>query len=130
MKKTVITVGLILLSAAGFCGCGRNRELTKISSDDTTLELLQSSELENEPTPSTDSDSNVLSQLTALADTQEEAQEIADLYGIELQSYSYGVATYTTDKNLREIFDLGLENNYPELTPDFENQLHTTQSSE
>lgn len=130
MKKTVIAVGLILLSVAGLTGCGRNRELTKISSDDTTLELLQSSELENEPTPSTDSDSNVLSQLTALADTQEEAQEIADLYGIELKSYSYGVATYTTDKNLREIFDLGLENNYPELTPDFENQLHTTQSSE
>jgi len=121
-KKILVTLGFVLLSAAGLSGCGRNHELTRISSDNTNLELLPDSEPENEISPT--------SQLTALADTQEAAQEIADLYGIELKSFSFGVATYTTDKNLREILDLGLENGYPELTPDFENQLYNTQTPE
>ena len=130
-KKTfIITAGLILLSAVWLSGYGKNRELTRISADDTTLNLPQASEFETELPTSVESVSSKASQLTALADSQETAQEIADLYGIELKSYSYGVATYITDKNLREILELGLENDYPELTPDYENQLYTTQPSE
>ena len=114
MKRTVITVGLVLLFVTGLCGCGWNRELTQKTTDIEvkTVELSDS----NEPT-----------QLMALADTQEAAQEIADLYGIELNSFSNGVATYTTDKNLQELLELGQENGYPELSPDYENKLYTVQ---
>lgn len=65
--------------------------------------------------------------LTALADTLDEAQEIADLYGIELESYSYGVATYRTDKDISELINLGMENDYPTLAPNTKNYLHTAQ---
>lgn len=114
MKKMVFTVGFVLLSVAGLSGCGRNRELTKMTTDIEvkTKELSGS----DEPT-----------QVMALADTQEAAQEIADLYGIELKNFSYGVATYTTDKNLQELLELGQENGYPELSLDYENQLYTVQ---
>lgn len=129
-KALIAAAGLILLSAIGLAGCGKNRELTKMSADTANLNLLQSSGSESGQSSSSDSDTDKSMQLTALADSQEAAQEIADLYGIELKSYSYGVATYTTDKNLQEILDLGQENDYPELTPDHESQLYTTQSSE
>ena len=129
-KSYIVTAGLILLSAIWLSGCGKSQELTRISADDTNLNLPQTSEFETGLSSSVDSVANSSAQLTALADSQEDAQEIANLYGIELKSYSYGVATYTTDKNLREILDLGLENDYPELTPDHESQLYTTQPSE
>lgn len=56
--------------------------------------------------------------LTALADTQEEAEKIADLYGIELKAYSYGVATYVTDKDPEAVIAEGIEKGYPTLVVD------------
>lgn len=56
--------------------------------------------------------------LTALADTQEEAEKIADLYGIELKAYSYGVATYVTDKDPEAVIAEGIEKGYPTLAVD------------
>ena len=56
--------------------------------------------------------------LTALADTQEEAEKIADLYGIELKAYSYGVATYVTDKDPEAVIEEGIEKGYPTLAVD------------
>lgn len=68
-------------------------------------------------------------ELIALADTLEEAEKIAELYGIELSAYSYGVATYTTDKNVQELFDLGEEKGYPALSPNHKLDLYTEQET-
>lgn len=125
-----VATGLLLLSVLCLSGCGKNRELARLSADDVHSDSQFTPEWEEESSSPANPDAKSPAQLTALADSQEAAQEIADLYGIELKSYSHGVATYTTDKNLREILDLGLENDYPELTPNFENQLYTTQASE
>lgn len=38
----------------------------------------------------------VAEEVIALADSQEQAQEIADKYGVELKSYAYGVAVFIT----------------------------------
>ena len=126
MKRTVIAVGLVLLSMAGLCGCGRNRELARMIADDK-LPPLQKAELVDEdglPIVSAENNDSANKEVIALADTREEAEEIAELYGIELNTYSYGVATYTTDKNLQELIDLGVENDYPTLTPNYEVELH------
>lgn len=125
-----VTTGLLLLFGLWLSGCGQNRELTRLSADGVDSGSQLTPAFEEELSPPADSDAKSSVQLTALADSQEAAQEIADLYGITLKDYSYGVATYTTDKNLRDLLDLGLENDYPELTPDYENQLYTTQESE
>lgn len=129
MNKTVIAAGLILLSVAGLSGCGMEREHTELTTDSSEANQLYTPVIDESFTPSDavssenkDSDSP---QLTALADTLKEAQEIAKLYGIELDSYSYGVAVYHTDKDISELIQLGLDNDYPTLVPDTEVYLHT-----
>ncbi|MDD6203209.1 MAG: hypothetical protein PUB13_09790 [Lachnospiraceae bacterium] len=59
--------------------------------------------------------------LTTLTETEEEAQEIADLYQIELVSYYKGLAVYKTDKNPEEVIRMGVENGYPPISIDQEN---------
>lgn len=54
--------------------------------------------------------------MIALADTKEEAKKIAELYGIELVNFSYGVAEYETTKDPQELIALGEKNNYPTLS--------------
>ena len=129
MKKTVITLGLILLSVTGFCGCGSNRELTELLIDDTDEKKAYVSDETITSTGAVSSEEEISdsSQLTALADTLEEAQEIADLYGIELDTYSYGVATYHTDKDISDLIQLGLDNDYPTLAPNTKDYLNIEQ---
>lgn len=54
--------------------------------------------------------------LMATAESEEEAQNIADLYGITLVSFDNGIALYQTDKDIFEVIARGQENGYPELS--------------
>lgn len=65
--------------------------------------------------------------LMALVDTQEEAQEIAELYGITLVSYENGVAVYQTDEDPFQVIARGDENGYPQLSI---NLIRTLQDGE
>lgn len=58
-------------------------------------------------------------QLMALTDTEEQAQEIAELYGITLVSYEKGVAVYHTEEDPLEVIARGQEKGYPTLSPNF-----------
>lgn len=137
IKRVAVIIGLILISAAGLSGCGRERKLVEMAE-------RQSSSAEEEQMSFTlperkvlssvagdsdegESDEDETTSLTALADDLEEAEKIADLYGIELDSYSYGVAVYVTDKDVQELMTLGEENDYPTLAPNYKNKLHTVQ---
>ena len=129
MKRTVIAAGLILLSVTGLSGCGLNREFTELTTDSSEEKPLYTP-VSDEAFPTDDAvsyenEGSASPQLIALADTPEEAQEIADLYGIELDSYSYGVAVYHTDKDISELIQFGLDHDYPTLAPDTEVYLHT-----
>lgn len=126
MKRTVIAVGLVLLSVTGLCGCGWNRKLTNPTSESAELKLTTMPEVTSSvDTIATDMESDGSPQLTALADSLEEAQEIADLYEIELDSYSYGVAVYYTDKDISELINMGMEKGYPTLAPNSKVELYT-----
>ncbi len=52
-------------------------------------------------------------ELIALVSTQEEADEIAKLYGIELKRFNEGVAVYVTKENPRDVILRGEENGWP-----------------
>lgn len=133
IKRITLALGIILLSAVGLCGCGGSREYVEMTTDNTKtseLTLLEGADTELSPSAGANAELSPTKgakspQLTALADSLEEAQEIADLYGIELDSYSYGVAAYSTDKDISELLRIGEENDYPTLAP---NQTNVIQS--
>lgn len=127
LKRIVLALGFVLLSAIGLGGCGKDRELTRVTADETIPQLqnLEPADDDDSHADFKEDDAPAAAELVALADTLEEAEEIAELYGIELSTYSYGVATYTTDKNTAELMELGEKNGYPALTPNYENELYT-----
>ena len=56
--------------------------------------------------------------LMCFADTEEAAQEIAQLYDIELIKFQNGVAVFSTEENLQEVIQRGVDNGWPKLSPD------------
>ena len=54
--------------------------------------------------------------LVCSAETLEEAEAIAEQYGIKLVDFSYGVATFFTEEDPREVIQRGLDNAWPELS--------------
>lgn len=135
IKRVAVIIGLILISAAGLSGCGRERQLVEMTErqsgnteqEQMTFTLPERKVLSSVSGDSDEEESEETTRLTALADDLEEAEKIADLYGIELDSYSYGVAVYVTDKDVQELLSLGEENDYPTLAPNYKNKLHTVQ---
>lgn len=133
MKAKIIffQLGLIPLLAVGLCGCGSSREMTEVSFNtvDNDIPKLKPIDETDPPSDFSDDNSQETTELIALADTLEEAERIAELYGIELSTYAYGVATYTTDKDVQELFDLGDEMGYPALSPNHKLDLYTEQET-
>lgn len=68
-------------------------------------------------------DSDGVTSMLALADSEDEAKKIAELYGITFVDFSYGVATYETTKNPRELMEFGEKNNYPPISVNGKNYL-------
>ena len=54
--------------------------------------------------------------LIGVAETREEAEEIAKLYGITLLDFSHNTALYHTDEDPRAVIRRGPENGWPELS--------------
>lgn len=57
--------------------------------------------------------------LMAAAESEEEAQEIAEQYGIELVSFENGIALYHTEEDPFDVIARGQENGYPQLSINF-----------
>lgn len=55
-------------------------------------------------------------ELMCLADSQEEAEDIAQAYGIELVSFDMGVAVFKSDKPYSELITYGEENDLKRLS--------------
>ena len=62
--------------------------------------------------------SNDKYQLMALVDSEEEAQELAELYGVDFMNYSYGVAMFSTEEEPDEVIKRGVENGWKPLGED------------
>lgn len=83
----------------------------------------ESNATENNATEKDDTESQNV-ELVALADTEEQAREIAALYQIELLSFSNGVAVYTTDQEPGDLIALGQQNGYPALSVNYKLELY------
>lgn len=56
-------------------------------------------------------------ELLCIAESEQEAENIAELYGIELVRFSHGIAVFHTDEDLEAVAARGAENGWPELSP-------------
>lgn len=87
------------------CNDRRKMDESSIQKIPQFIETENSSEIKKKET-----------ELIALAEDQAEAEKTAELYGIQLISFSDGVAVYITDKDPQELIELGDNNGYPTLT--------------
>lgn len=94
-----IVVGLLIVGIVGFCVLENRTK--RVNFDE-----IESSAI------------SMTGRLVGLAESQEEAESIAELYGIQLESYEYGVATFTTGEELQVVIERGKTNGYPELSID------------
>lgn len=54
--------------------------------------------------------------LMTLANSQEDAESIAELYGITLVAWDHGVAAFFTEENPLDVIQRGLAQGWPELS--------------
>lgn len=108
LKPTGSAVLLLFLAAVIFAGC--QKAAPKVPAPSTTAPI-QASDL---PTETTARDST--GQLMATVDTLEEAQALAELYGIELVDFSYQIAVFRTDEDPRDVIRRGEEQGWPPLS--------------
>lgn len=113
-----ITAGLlILLAAALVSGCRKNVASETIPPKTVPAETAS---LETIPAPEfTETAPGEISQngqLIASAETLEEAQKLAELYGIELVDYGYHIALFRTEEDPKAVIQRGRENGWPELS--------------
>ena len=62
-------------------------------------------------------------ELFCLASSQEEAEKLAALYGIELTEFSYGVATFHTEEDPQAVIARGEKNGWTPLSLNIVEQL-------
>ncbi|MDO4988923.1 MAG: hypothetical protein Q4E45_00295 [Eubacteriales bacterium] len=62
-------------------------------------------------------------ELYCLADSQEEAEKLAELYGIELVEFSNGVATFHAEEDPQTVITRGKDNGWPLLSLNVVEQL-------
>jgi len=134
MSTLLFGVVCIGLFGSLLVSCNSKREVDMNSVQQMMPQLIETeTESENAANNSAEEKQKEI-ELIALAEDQEEAEEIAKLYGIELSSFSDGVAVFTTDKDLQELKELEDLNGYPTLTvnsnshqlKEFTNEMNTS----
>lgn len=109
MKQFLI---LLLAAALILCGCrsaGTQTAPTRVTQPTKPIPTDRT----EPPNPDAVSGSG---QLKGRADTLEEAEEIAALYGIVLVDYQNGLALYYTDEDPEAVIARGEENGWPQLS--------------
>lgn len=101
MKRKAVAV---LLVFALLCACSL---LTACGDDQAVGRETEKNMRAGEPAPG--------KELMATADTQAEADRIAELYGIELVSWSGHLAVFHTEEDLYDVIGRGVEQDWPPL---------------
>ena len=61
--------------------------------------------------------------LMCAAETVEQAQQIAQQYGVALLKFQYGLAVFYTEENPQTVIERGLAQGWPELSLDRQNTI-------
>lgn len=115
MKKKMIVIGVVIIAAvivffAGwyvmFVHFGRGPTFPFLKVQNLDLESMDQVNIAE-------------NSLMSAAETEEEAREIAEQYGIEFVSFENGFALYHTEEDPFEVIARGEENGYPPLSVNF-----------
>ena len=131
MKKSLIA-GIVCISLSFFLltACGTGKEEEEKEPETATPTACEEEEMR------ADVSENVISgagkykpdvaageELMALVSSEEEAQEVAEQYGIELVTFAQGVATYHTEEDPGTVVRRGRENGWHALAVNHVNQM-------
>lgn len=115
----ILTIAVTIAAAASVVVLLVNH--SKASAEEILLENVVEHEVADTELAS-DTDLDIM-QLTCLADSQQEAEQIAQSYGIEFVSFEYGVAVFLSDKPYPELVAYGEENGLKQLSVDYEQTI-------
>lgn len=114
MKKKVMVIGILVIVVAVvimagwyvlFCYMGIGPAFPFLPEKEIDMENMQDAR----------EDVTAEEQLMALVENEEEAESIAEQYGIEFVSFSDGVAVYRTEEDPAEVIARGEANGFPTL---------------
>lgn len=99
MKKTFAVLLMLAASVFSLCSCGK----APVEPKAQAISSVPGSIVEGE-------------ELLCLCDSREEAEQIAEQYGITLVDCSYGVAVFHAEGDLDSLIRTGKENGWPKLS--------------
>ncbi len=101
----ILSISMLLMGCAG-----------KTSPSQTAL----TSSVSNSPSPTVWIPEYVDGkELFASIDSRDTAEELAELYGIILVDFSYGIAVFHTEENPIDVLSRGEANNWPKLSVNY-----------
>lgn len=115
MKKKMIVIGVVIIAAVIVFFAGWYVMFVHFGRG-PTFPFLKVQNLDSE---SMDQVNIAENSLMSAAETEEEAREIAEQYGIEFVSFENGFALYHTEEDPFEVIARGEENGYPPLSVNF-----------
>lgn len=115
MKKLIIILAALLL----LTGCGKNTGYVPADDPDT-----QETEDTMYGKPVATPQYALGRELMCLAGSEEQANEIAELYGIELVSFSSPVAVFHTEDDPYKVIERGKTEGWPELSVNGVSKAH------
>jgi len=118
MEKERFRVKTILIILAAMAllltGCDRSALQTEKPSPDAGSLSMRPEPSDAAATPTQEAE--MKGNLMAWAETQADAENIANLYGINLVAYSNKIALFYTDQDLDALIQTGKKNGWPELS--------------
>lgn len=101
---------LLLLVALVLCGCQKAAPAQPTDAPPVTQAPAATTQPQQTTAPA------LYENLTAWAESEEEARQIAESYGIEFCSYGANIATFHTDEDPAEVVRRGQAQGLPELS--------------
>lgn len=102
---------LLILVILLLCGCGRKEPVRIKPAPDLTPSQTVPGHTKSDPDAVSPT-----GQLLCRAESLEEAESLAELYGITLVSFNDGLAVFYTEEDPRDVIQRGRDNGWPELS--------------
>ena len=124
MRQTILWILILML--VFLCGCRSSGQAVPPSPPEATAHPKTDATMPSaKPVPPSTQPSDAVSmrgQLIGSAEDKRKAEEIAELYGITLVDFGYGVALYYTEEDPKAVIARGEENGWPALSMNYTRQ--------